>query len=186
MAALHPRPTVFCISVGTPDSTDRTQGRQRIRAALRDVLHLLLDIPPERIELQSTPGQSLALAGYAIGLSLAHEPGLSVAAINLAGAVGVDLLQVAAPHEFFPDWENLSRDYLGPDATRRIVQAGVKQRPQVFAEEWSAREAWLKCRGQGLLEWDNLPQADAASMRRYRISCPAMIGTVITNDLPGQ
>jgi 4'-phosphopantetheinyl transferase len=52
-----------------------------------------------------------------------------------------------------PDWENLARDYLGPDALVRLQNASAKERPDVFAQEWTHMEAVLKCAGWGLREW---------------------------------
>ena len=79
---------------------------------------------------------------------------MSVAAIHLHGPVGIDIVRRDAIAQAEADWPMLARDYLGPAASERISQANPAQRLQIFATEWTAQEARLKCRGLGLVEWD--------------------------------
>lgn len=87
-----------------------------------------------------------------IGISISHESGLSLAAINLRGAIGVDLMRV----QDIADWEIVARDYLGPDAARVLNSIPATRRASAFATAWTAREASLKCLGLPLQEWTPL------------------------------
>lgn len=148
---------LLVISVATPNSTQRDAARAQLRGALREVLGLQLDCTPEAVNLLSVPGQALRveLPGHGIngrvgiGLSASHEAGLSVAAIRQGGPVGIDIMRIAPAF----DWQPLARDYLGPQALRRIATQPEPDQPQAFAQEWTRLEASLKCLGIGLQEW---------------------------------
>lgn len=148
-------PDLLVISVVTPDSTLRDAARAQLRSALREVLSLQLGCAPELIVLQSIPGQPLRVEqpshGQNIGLSISHEAGLSVAALRRNGPVGVDILRIAP--EF--DCQAVARDYLGPQAVRRITSQPEPEHEQqlAFAREWTRLEAGLKCLGLALQEW---------------------------------
>ncbi|CDS53176.1 4'-phosphopantetheinyl transferase [Polaromonas sp. CG9_12] len=144
---------LLVISVVTPDSTLRDTARAQLRGALREVLSLQLGCVPESIVLKSMPGQVLHVElpdyGHNIGLSVSHEAGLSVAALRRNGPVGVDILRIAPAF----DWQAVARDYLGPQAVRRIASLPEPEQPLAFAREWTRLEAGLKCLGIGLQEW---------------------------------
>ncbi len=54
--------------------------------------------------------------------------------------------------DFLPDWQRVANDYLGPAAANRITGA------YGFAQEWTRREAQLKCCGLGITEWDAIQE----------------------------
>ncbi len=143
------------ISVSTPDSPIRHVARERIRAALQDVLGIVLDRPAASVVLVSQPGQPLRvdLPGVRIGLSVSHVAGLSIAGLYIGGAVGVDLMRVPRGDDWMPDWASVARDYLGPQALDRIASVPLQQRLHVFAKEWTRHEASLKCLDMALTEW---------------------------------
>lgn len=145
---------VFAIAIATAPTTDRTSARRQIRTALGEALHVLTGCDVSLFKLDSVPGQPLQLVDTNIGLSISHEAGMSVAAIHLHGAVGIDIVRRDAVAQASEDWPMLARDYLGPTASQRISNAEAAQRLQVFAAEWTVQEARLKCRGLGLVEWD--------------------------------
>lgn len=144
---------LLVISVATPNSTLRDAARTQMRDALREVLSLQLGCAPESVVLQSIPGQPLRIEqprhGQNIGLSISHEPGLSVAALRRNGPVGVDILRIVPAF----DWQTVARDYLGPQAVRRITGQPESEQPLAFAREWTRLEVGLKCLGLALQEW---------------------------------
>ena len=154
------------ISVATPDSTLRDAARAQMRDALREVLSLQLGCTPESVVLQSIPGQPLRVEqpshGKNIGLSISHEAGLSVAALRRNGPVGVDILRIAPAF----DWQAVARDYLGPQAVRRIASQPEPEQPLAFAGEWTRLEAGLKCLKLALQEWT---PALAQRLESYRL-----------------
>jgi 4'-phosphopantetheinyl transferase len=136
------------------EATGRDAARARVRVALREALGQLAGLAPDVILIQSTPGcaPSVSYPGRdreAPCVSISHDEPLSLAAIHLHGAVGVDLMRVQA----IPDWRAVARDYLGPQATALLEALPVADRAPAFARAWSAHEARLKCHGLQLAEW---------------------------------
>ncbi|WP_197046974.1 4-phosphopantetheinyl transferase [Paucibacter sp. KBW04] len=134
----------FVLAVALPPTLARPQARLALRQALLEALALRLDVAADDLQLETVPGLAPRLLGQGrIGISFSHEAGLSLAAVNLLGPVGVDLLRDApAP----PDWQAVARDYLGP-------QALLGMQAQDFGPAWAAHEARLKFHGQALSEW---------------------------------
>ena len=156
---------VLVISIGTV--LPRAEARQRIRAAVREAAAQWLNLDIETISVESTPGQPprLLLAGRAVGLSLTHDEGLSLAAIGLDGAVGIDVMRV----QDIPDWAELAREYLGPQVADALAVCPAEQRPLHLARAWTAREAALKCAGLQLMEWNGV----ASNCRLQALHLPA-------------
>jgi 4'-phosphopantetheinyl transferase len=152
---------VFVVSVQTEGGNQRDRARVQVRQAISEVLSAILGVPAGAIDVQSAPGQAprVAAGGSDIGCSFSHEAGLSLAAINLRGAIGVDIMRIAG----IPDWQAVARDYLGPDVTASLLALPAMDRPRAFAQAWTAREARLKCAGRQLGEWTGTAALPAAS-----------------------
>ena len=148
---------VLVISIGHADGATREQARARIRAAVREALAQSLGIGIDRITLASTPGSAPRLlidgAPSAFGLSISHAGALSLAAMNPAGAVGLDLMEV----QHVADWARVAHDYLGMAAACRLAATAAPDRALAFAQAWAEREARLKLHGEPLAEWTPLP-----------------------------
>ncbi|WP_156116643.1 4'-phosphopantetheinyl transferase superfamily protein [Massilia sp. 9096] len=162
--------------VGMAGQSERDAARREIRNALRAALAAILGVDPAAIDMPAAPGDapyalirapagSQAAAPRRIALAISHDEALSVAAIALQGAVGIDVMRIAD----IPDWEALARDYLGPEAAARLAALDAAQRPAALARAWSEREARLKCAGLGLGEW----RTDEAQALSYS-SCLAL------------
>ncbi|MDN2712279.1 4'-phosphopantetheinyl transferase superfamily protein [Janthinobacterium sp. SUN118] len=153
--------------IGIPAPTSRPEARRRLRLAVREAVARWLKLDIAAIALESTPGNPprLLLAGRTAGLSFSHDEGISLAAIGLHGAVGIDVMRV----QDIPDWANLARDYLGPLVTRELAACPAAQRPLRLAQAWTAREAALKCAGLPLAEWN----AAAPACRLQALTLPA-------------
>ncbi|WP_338681736.1 4'-phosphopantetheinyl transferase superfamily protein [Janthinobacterium sp. TB1-E2] len=141
--------------IGIAAVLPRLEARLRIRAAVREAAAHWLKLDIEAISVASTPGAPprLLFPGGVAGLSFSHDEGLSLAAINLQGAVGVDVMRV----QDIADWFTLARDYLGPQVAEALSTCTDAQRPLALAQAWTAREAALKCAGRQLAEWDARP-----------------------------
>jgi 4'-phosphopantetheinyl transferase len=161
---------LIAISIATPDTAIRAAARQQIRDALRDVLSALLGQPFETAPLISQPGQALRIdmAGQCIGLSVSHEPGITLAAIHRHGAVGIDLMRTAPTF----DWKPVAHDYLGAQACDRIARTPTAQQPHAFALEWTRFEAGLKCLGLALTEWNPVLERRLACCRHIELELP--------------
>ncbi len=136
----------------------REAARRQIRLAAREALAAVLGVPAADIRIASSPGARprilLADAECGIGISFSHEDGHALAAVNLHGAIGADIMRV----QDIPDWQAVADDYLGP-AVSAALQA-ASERPRAFANAWAQREAALKLHAQQLSEW----QADLAGV----------------------
>lgn len=172
------------LSVTTPATPLRAEARRIVRAALRQALASLLPADTDDISLISAPGLPVRLAAPwdGVGLSVSHEAGRSVAAINLNGAVGIDLLR---PGVALPDIDLLSRDYLGPHAAAAIAGISAAERQTAFARAWTAHEASLKCLGLPLAEWTPALASRLATCTRIEISMPPGWIATVAISKPG-
>jgi 4'-phosphopantetheinyl transferase len=141
--------------IGIAAVLPRAKARLRIRAAVREAAARWLDASIEAISVESAPGSPprLLLAGRAAGLSFSHDAGISLAAVHLHGAIGIDVMRA----QDIPDWFTLAHDYLGPQVADALAACPAEQRPLALARAWTAREAALKCAGRQLAEWDDMP-----------------------------
>ena len=168
-----PEDGVVVIAIETEAGAPRAQARAQILAATKEVLSALLSLPADAITIESTPGQPpriVVTAGDArsVGCSFAHEDGHSVAAINLRGAVGVDLMRV----QDIPDWHAVAVDYLGPETAAILLATPAADRPRAFAQAWAKNEAVLKCHGERLSEWTD---RDRESTTRFCFLSEAVV-----------
>jgi 4'-phosphopantetheinyl transferase len=165
------------IVIGVQGQPEREAARRAIRQAIAAELLLLSGLPPRRI-IVHTPrgGGPWAELGFPDGprrawLAISHDGALSVAAISLRGAVGIDVTQIAEPAAF-PDWEPVARDYLGPEAAAALAALPPEGRPAAFARAWSEREARLKYLGRELVEWSADGDRELAACRCLALSLP--------------
>ena len=169
------------ISLVTPETTLRHAARARVRSAFQDVLGALLYRPAASIALISQPGQAilLDLPETRIGLSVSHAPGLTVAAIRVGGAIGIDLIRIEPGVAELPDWERVAQDYLGPQSCRQLATLPPAQRAAAFAQAWTRWEAGLKCLGLGLTEWTPALESRLASCVVRALAVPDHYGAAM-------
>ncbi|MGK5081050.1 4'-phosphopantetheinyl transferase family protein [Janthinobacterium sp. HLX7-2] len=153
--------------IGIDAPASRAEARALLRQAVRIAAAQWLNMDIDSIAMASTPGQAprLLLAGRAAWLSFSHEAGLSLAAIHLHGPIGIDVMRV----QDIADWQNVARDYLGPQVAQELAACPAAQRPLQLAQAWTAREAALKCAGVQLAEWSGA----APACRLQALSVPA-------------
>lgn len=158
-----PHHGVLLVSCVTRPGSARDDARNRIRACTRKAVGQWLELPSDAITFISTPGVAPLLMIDGLpepGFSISHEAGFSLAAVNLNGAVGVDLMQVQP----VPDWQIVARDYLGPDVGARLRDVSEAMRPVAFAKAWCEREAFLKLHGRELGEWAEVGQLEGVGI----------------------
>ncbi|MBI6595989.1 4'-phosphopantetheinyl transferase superfamily protein, partial [Pseudomonas syringae] len=147
-----PRQNVLLVSCVTRPGCARDEARNRIRACVRIAVEQWLELPSGAITFISASGVAprLLIDGLSEpGFSISHEAGFSLAAVNLHGAVGVDLMQVQA----VPDWHAVALDYLGAEVASVLSGMPESMRAVAFAKAWCRREAFLKLHGLALEEW---------------------------------
>jgi 4'-phosphopantetheinyl transferase len=160
------------IVIGLPDQSDRDRARAGIREAIVAELAERHGLPLERIALHAQEGQvpwaqlETAAGPRRAWLAISHDGALSVAAISLRGAVGIDVTRV----DDIPDWEAVARDYLGPHTAAAL--AALPARADAFARAWCEREARLKYLGRELVEWSADGDAELAACRCLPLRLP--------------
>lgn len=175
---------LIVIAVRTLPTTFRFQARKLIRIAIRQVLAKKLNCQYAEIELISQLGQSLKLSQprQNIGLSVSHESGLSLAAININGSVGVDLINIKTiPNK--REIKTLALEYLGAEVAEHLSNLSCYQQKYEFAHAWSAFEARLKCQKKGLSEWTALSALQLKALSIQPLNLPDdYVGTIAFLD----
>ena len=146
--------SLIVIAVNTLPTTLRFQARKLIRIAITHVLAEKLSCPYAEIEFISQSGQPLKLSKPRenIGLSVSHEPGLSIAAINMNGKVGVDLIDIKSiPND--NEIYKLASEYFGTHVVEYLSLLQRELQKHAFAKAWTEFEARLKYQEQSLIEW---------------------------------
>lgn len=162
------------ISVATPATGERSLARALIRTALRETVAMFLDQPAASITLVSRPGQAIGVDSplARLHLSVSHMPGMSVAAMGRAGAVGLDVMRVEQDAAEIFDWARVALDYLGPAVSGTLQRTPPGQRPADFARAWVHFEASLKCLGLALTEWTPALAQRLAACRVMALGLP--------------
>lgn len=137
----------------SPAGQRRNAARRQLRLAARGALAAVLRAPADDIDIVSHPGEppSVLLAGRktTIGISFSHDASHSLAAINLHGGIGADIMRIQS----IPDWLAVTRDYLGPAVATDLQALPAADLPRAFTQAWTQREAALKYHAQQLSEW---------------------------------
>ena len=176
--------SLIVVAVRTLPRTLRSQARKLIRLAITQVLADKLSCPYTEIKLTSQSGQSVKITHpqQNIGLSISHEPGLSLAAINMNGKVGVDLIDVKSiPND--NEIYKLALEYLGTQVAENLLLLPSEQQKHAFAKAWTEFEARLKCQEKSLDEWTSSStlQLNTLSIRPLKLP-ESYIGSVVFSD----
>ncbi len=166
---------LLIVAIETPHTPIRDTARRLVRTVLREILG--------DVELISTPGQAirLARADSPIGISVSHESGLSLLAVNFSGPVGIDLLRIQDDPDWASQIQALASDYLGPKVARQMTDQAAQGRMRSFAQAWAAHEARLKCQGLALAEWSSKLEASLAECCAQPLALPAgYVGSLAT------
>jgi 4'-phosphopantetheinyl transferase len=165
-------PGLWMLQVATPLSTLRDEARHLVRQALRE--HLPPWLGTDAVDLITTPGQAPRLAPphQGVGVSIAHEAGLSLVALHRHGPVGVDLMHPVD----MPDALDVARDHMGPEVAQALAKAmanrSATEHAQAFALAWTAYEARLKCLGLPLQEWQAEMDKDLQTCQVQPLALP--------------
>ncbi|MBD8654977.1 4'-phosphopantetheinyl transferase superfamily protein [Oxalobacteraceae sp. CFBP 13730] len=173
--------------LGVHGQSDREAARLRIRAALTTALAEHFGIDAGRIALHSPQGVApwsvvaLDAGDQRVALSISHDGDISVAAYSFNGEVGIDVMSIVP----VPDWESVARDYLGPEAARKLAARPNGERDAAFAHAWSEHEARLKCLGLQLAEWCDERAVALQACRCFALALPeGYMGYVALPTMP--
>jgi hypothetical protein len=96
-------------------------------------------------------------------------------------AVGIDVMSISP----VPDWRAVARDYLGPEAARKLAARSEGERDAAFAHAWSEHEARLKCLGLQLAEWCDERAVALQACRCFPLALPeSYVGYVALPAMP--
>ena len=176
--------SLLVIGVVTPPTILRAQARKRVRIALKQVLAAKLACPVAEIKLSMHAGQGLKLLQpkQTIGLSVSHESGLSLIAINMNGRVGVDLIDIKTIPNI-NEIDALANDYLGVKTAQHLFNLQPEQQSMAFAIAWTEFEAHLKYQEKNLSEYDSANILQTSNVIARQLTMPeGYIGTVVFSD----
>ncbi len=162
---------LLVLALQTSPTMQRAEAKQLVRAAIQEVLAELLDCAVSEIELLSVAGQAVKLLNTHrnIGLSISHEVGLSLVAINMRGSVGIDLMVInSVPDD--AELRTLAIEYLGVNVAERILREPIENHKETFAMAWTKFEASLKAKGEALIEWSAARDEKLKGMRVYSLA----------------
>jgi 4'-phosphopantetheinyl transferase len=160
--------------IGIQGQADRDLARAAIRQAIVADLAERYGLAPQRIALHSPEGEvpwallDTPTGARRVWLAISHDGELSVAAISLHCAVGIDVTRIVD----IPDWEPVARDYLGPDTAAALAALPADARADAFARAWCEREARLKYLGRELVEWSAHGDALLDACRSFPLCLP--------------
>jgi 4'-phosphopantetheinyl transferase len=131
----------------------QAQARARFiiaRAALRALLGAWLGRAPSRIRFDVGPHGKPALRARAgdapLHFSVSHSGSLALLAISADGPVGVDVER----ERDLPNALPLAERFFSPAERREVRAERPAERSRLFLSLWTAKEAVLKARGDGL------------------------------------
>ena len=144
------------------------------RGLLRTILGRYVDKNPGDLLFSYGPNGKPELAGEAGGkfrFNVSHSHGLSLFAVTLNRKIGIDLEYIRP---------ELAADEFAEQvlSTRELLEFKAvppHDRPVVFFDAWTRKEAYLKARGQGLSE--DLKQLEVAFPPGGRDEFPGMNGS---------
>ena len=150
------RDYLFVFGIDTDIEMHRNEVRKKVRNISRVIIGGILDCNLDEIELLVMPGQPVRLSnGHdSVGLSISHEIGMSLLAVNLRGAVGVDLILLDEDFDLASDYALVSIDYLGMEKFNFIENQPDEHKNLLFSCAWTEMEAALKCQELNLCEWN--------------------------------
>lgn len=116
------------------------------RAWLRRLLAAYLEASPRSLAFAAEPWGKPVLPSSPFDFNLSHSGALGAIAISRSGPIGIDLEQIRALH----DLEGVTDRFFAPEEQELIRNAPPEQRPALFFECWTRKEAMLKALGTGL------------------------------------
>ena len=184
IASIPVNQNLIIIGVRTPPTTIRTQARKLIRIALKQILAAKLACPVTEIKLSTQAGQGLKLLQpkQTIGISVSHDSGLSLVAINMNGRVGIDLIDIkTVPND--NEIYKLANDYLGVKTAEYLINLPPEQQKLAFAESWTEFEALLKYQEKNLREYDSSNVLQTSNLIAKQLAMPkGYIGKVVFSE----
>jgi len=122
------------------------------RSWLRKVLGASLDLPPAdlvfAVQSRGKPFLKLSPQNCDLRFNLSHSGNLVVLALAQGREVGIDIELIKPPENL----TELAARVFSPAELAGWQTLPVARQPAAFFSNWTRKEAWLKCTGQGLID----------------------------------
>jgi 4'-phosphopantetheinyl transferase len=116
-------------------------------ALVRQVIGSYLGIAPEEVEFAySSQGKPHLPQGGGLRFNLSHSSKMAAVAVACNYEVGVDIEDLRT----LPDRMDLARRYFSPAEVKWLEGVSPDRQTAAFFDCWTAKEAYLKARGDGL------------------------------------
>ena len=121
----------------------------RSRGILRDILSRYLPLSPSSIPIEagSRSKPRLRDAGLDLRFSVSHSHEFAIFAVTLGIEVGIDMERI----DKALCSDSTAEPFLSEDELRRFLALDPRSKEEAFFTAWTRKEAYAKCRGQGLL-----------------------------------
>lgn len=116
------------------------------RRALRTTLGRYLDAAPADIKFDVNAFGKPTIGGTALRFNFSHSAGAALLGITEHREIGIDIEKVNPTADLLPT----ARAFFSPDEFAALAAQPEKKRPAAFYHYWTAKEAYVKARGQGL------------------------------------
>lgn len=134
------------------------------RGILRMLLGQYLQYDPDRVQFSYTDRGKPFIADSAVQFNVSHSQGLALYAIANRRSVGIDIESIRDL-----EVEQLAQRFFSDREYQQLCQFSQKQQSDAFFTYWTAKEAYLKATGEGLVglqQVEILWQGETLSARR--------------------
>ena len=115
------------------------------RGQLREILGAALQRPPPSLRFAYGKSGKPALEGGELAFNVTHSGDLALVALAFSGEVGVDL-ELHKPRSY----DDVARRFFARGEQQRLFDVPAAQRAPEFFRLWTAKEAFVKCTGDGI------------------------------------
>ncbi len=122
------------------------------RATLRQILARYLNLEPQKIQFQYSDRGKPSLIDNKIEFNLSHSQDLAIYGFTKNRKIGVDLEYL----KDMPDAENLAKRFFCDREYQAISSFQPPDKQTAFFKIWTAKEAYLKATGVGLMGLDDV------------------------------
>jgi 4'-phosphopantetheinyl transferase len=146
-------------------------------AFLRQVLGFYLGVLPGDVRFRrESTGKPALTHPTPLQFNFSHSGNVAVVAVTQGRSVGihVDLLRE------LPDLEQVAGRYFSTSEVQRVLDCSGLERLRSFYQHWTAKEAYLKARGNGLST-----ALDSFEILFHATGSPAILGIVLDGE-PGR
>lgn len=144
------------------------------RAILRVILAHYIGVEPQEIRLQYNRNSKPLLDRGTIELgqikfNLAHSHDFAIYALTLNNEIGVDLEYMHRPSQIEEELNSIAKRFFSEKENILLSKlSDLKKKREAFFKLWTAKEAYVKARGEAFAALVSLDQIDFTSVLRNK------------------